>query len=63
MLLDVDKNKNNLDKYFTVFSNLGNDNSNLIACFSNSIISTCIMTKLNDSEKIFVTDLIGFEHD
>ena len=54
---------NNLDKYFTVFSNLGNENSNLIACFSNSIISTCIMTKLNDSEKIFVTDLIGFEHD
>jgi hypothetical protein len=46
---------NDLDKYFTV-------SINIIACSSNSILSTCVKTKLNDSNDVFVTAVIGFEH-
>lgn len=54
---------NDLDKYFTVFSYPENDDTNIIACSSNSILSTCVITKLNDSNDVFVTAVIGFEHD
>jgi len=54
---------NDLDKYFTVFSRPGNDTCELIACSSSSIISTCVLTKLNDSGDVLVTNVIGYEHD
>ena len=51
---------NDLDKYFTVFSRPGNDTCELIACSSSSIISTCVLTKLNISGDVLVTNVIGY---
>jgi hypothetical protein len=54
---------NHLDKYFNVFCLPADDNSNIIACSSNSIISTCVVTQLDDTNDLLVTNVIGFEHD
>lgn len=55
--------ENNFDKYFPIFNKCEDDESNMIVCLNDSLISTCVMTNLADSNKIMVTQLIGFEHD
>ena len=54
---------NDLDKYYPVFGRFENDENNLVVCLSSSLVSTCVMVKLKDSDNIMVTPIIGFEHD
>ena len=54
---------NDFDKYFPVFKDFRDDEANIVICFSNALLSTCVMTHLADTNKMIVTSTIGYEHD
>jgi hypothetical protein len=54
---------NNIAKYFPVFEKYQYNDINTVVCKIESIVSTCVMSNVNDSDYSIVTPLIGFEHD
>lgn len=54
---------NNFKKYFPVFEKYNYDDINVVVCGSDTILATCILTNIEDSNFMVVTPVIGFEHD